>query len=392
MKNQGFVDMISKDETVDLLRRMIQMKTVNEPGDEKPLAELLAGEMASFGMEVELVDLGNNRANVIGVLKGTGERNALLFNGHLDTVPPGDVEWNHGPYSGDIEDGKIYGRGSTDMKGGLAGMIMAAKAIKQAGVELKGDLIIAGTAGEEIDSIGAFDFLNKGGLKDVGAIVIGEPSSCGINVAEKGALWIEVTTYGKTAHGAFPEQGKNAIVYMNALINQLLQYRFAYEENLLLGHPTMNISTIHGGVKTNVVPDKCTMTIDIRTVPGMNHEDIIKDLEGIIQELKKSELEGFEASINITNNRPAVETAVDHPFVRMAQDVIKEQFDKAAEPKGVNFYTDAAVFLPATNLPAILYGPGDAEMAHQPNEYVSIDSLMEAVQFYAALIEKYLAS
>ena len=94
------------------------------------------------------------------------------------------------------------------MKGGVAGMIMAAKAIKQAGVELKGDLIIAAVAGEEIDSIGAFDFLNKGGLKDVGAIVIGEPSSCGINVAEKGALWIEITTYGKTAHGAFPNKEK----------------------------------------------------------------------------------------------------------------------------------------------------------------------------------------
>ena len=140
-----------------------------------------------------------------------------------------------------------------------------------------------------------------------------------------------------------------------------------------------------------MVPDKCNVTIDMRTVPGMNHEDILKDFEEIIAELE-DELEGFEANINITNNRPAVETAVDHPFVKIAQEVIKEQFDKVEEPKGVNFYTDAAVFLPATNLPAIYYGPGDADMAHQPNEYVSIDSLMEAVQFYAALIEKYLIS
>ena len=390
MENKSIATFINEEETVDLLKRMIQLKTVNGPGDEKPLAEFLAKEMASFGMEVEVIDLGNNRANVTGVLKGTGEQKALLLNGHIDTVPPGDVEWDHGPYSGDVVDGKIYGRGSADMKGGIAGMIMAAKAIKQAGVELKGNLIISGVAGEEIDSIGAFDFLNKGGLKDVGAIVIGEPSDCGIYVAEKGALWLEITTYGQTAHGAFPHNGKNAIIYMNALMNKLLQYKFLYEENQLLGSPTMNIATINGGVKTNVVPDKCTTTVDMRTVPSMNHDDIIKDFEGMIEELK-DEIDGFEADIKITNNRPAVETAVDHPFVKMAQEVVKEEFEKNVEAKGVNFYTDAAVFLPATGLPAVIYGPGRSDMAHQPNENISIDSLMEATQFYAALIEKYLS-
>lgn len=389
MENKTIINHINKDETVKLLSQMIQFKTVNGPGDEKPLAEFLAKEMASFGMEVEVIDLGNNRANVTGVLKGTGEQKALLLNGHIDTVPPGDVEWVHGPYSGHVEDGKIYGRGSADMKGGLAAMIMAARAIKQAGVQLKGDLIISGVAGEETDSIGAFDFLNKGGLKNVGAIAISEPSSCGIYVAEKGAFWVEISTYGKTAHGAFPHRGKNAIVYMNALINRLLNYKFSYEENEILGFPTMNISTINGGVGTNVVPDKCSVTVDMRTVPGMKHEDIIKDFEGIIEELK-GEIEGFEADIKINNNRPAVETKADHPFIKMAQEVVKEEFDKVAEAKGVNFYTDAAVFLPATNLPAIIYGPGDSDMAHQPNEHITIDSLMEATQFYAALIEKYL--
>jgi succinyl-diaminopimelate desuccinylase len=389
LENQTILNYINADETVSLLSQMIQFKTVNGPGDEKPLAEFLAKEMASFGMEVEVTDLGNNRANVTGVLKGTGEQKALLLNGHIDTVPPGDVEWVHGPYSGHVEDGKIYGRGSADMKGGIAAMIKAAKAIKQAGVQLKGDLIISGVAGEETDSLGGFDFLNKGGLKDVGAIVIGEPSSCGINVAEKGAFWVEISTYGQTAHGAFPHRGKNAIVYMNALINKLLQYQFKYEENALLGNPTMNLSTINGGVKTNVVPDKCTITIDMRTVPGMNHDDIIKDFEEIIVELK-AEVEGFEADIKINNNRPAVDTATDHPFVKMAQEVVKQEFDKTIEAKGVNFYTDAAVFLPATNLPCVIYGPGDADMAHQPNEHITIDSLMEATQFYAAIIEKYL--
>lgn len=391
MENREVLDHIHNDDTVELLRQMIRFKTVNAPGDERPLADFLASTLASFGMSAEVVDLGGNRANVVGRISGRGTRPALLLNGHLDTVPPGDVEWAHEPYSADVVDGKIYGRGSADMKGGLASMIMAARAIKAAGLELEGNLIFAGTAGEEVDSVGAFDFLNKGGLTNVGAIIIGEPSSCGINIAEKGALWIELTTYGKTAHGAFPDRGINAIVHMNALVSRLLDYDFQYRANPLLGHPTMNVATITGGVKTNVVPDKCTLTVDMRTVPGMEHPRLLADIDAIIDSLR-TQLTDFRASIRVTNNRPAVETQADHPFVAMARQAAAEEFGKELEPRGVNFYTDAAVFVPATKLPAIFYGPGDADMAHQPDEYVSIDSLREATRFYAAMIERYLVT
>jgi succinyl-diaminopimelate desuccinylase len=391
MANTEVLAHIDRNDTVELLRQMIRIKTVNDPGDEKPLADFLAGEMASGGLSAAVVDLGGNRANVVGKMQGAGRRPALLLNGHLDTVPPGDVQWTHGPYSADIVDGRIYGRGSADMKSGVAGMIAAAKAVRAAGLPLEGDLIFAGTAGEEVDSVGAIHFLNEGGLKDVGAIIIGEPSSCGINIAEKGALWVEVATYGKTAHGAFPDRGVNAIVHMNAVIAELLDYKYAYEENALLGHPTMNVATIHGGVKTNVVPDKCSLTLDLRTVPGTAHDELVTDLEGILGGLK-GRISGFQASLRVLNNRPPVETDAAHPFVRMAQAAAAEEFGKRLEVRGVNFYTDAAVFLPATRLPAIFYGPGDAEMAHQPDEHVTIDSLMEATHFYAAMIERYLVA
>ena len=389
MVNEKILAHIDVDEAVELLSKMVQMKTVNQPGDELPLAAMIADYMRSFGMEAEVVDLGNNRGNVIGRIRGTGERPALLFNGHLDTVPPGDVQWQHSPYSGVVKDGFIYGRGSADMKGGLAAMLAAAKAIKQAGLELKGDFIYTATADEEIDSIGAWHLLNSGGLTGVGAMIIGEPSSCGINIAEKGTCWLSFTTYGKTAHGAFPDRGVNAVTHMNALINELLRYKFQYTVNPTLGHPTMNIATIQGGVKTNVVPDKCTLTVDIRTVPGMSHSSIVADFEAIMAKLK-DQIPGFNATVSVLNDRPAVETAPDHPFVTMSQAVILEEFNKTVEAKGVNFYTDASVFLPSTNLPAIFYGPGDADMAHQPNEHISISSFAESIQFYAAMIERYL--
>jgi len=380
---------ISREETVSLLKDMIRIDTVNPPGNEKVLAEKIKEKFDQLGISSEVVDLGHDRANVIGVIKGTGERKALLLNGHLDTVPPGDVDWEYGPFSGTIVDNKIYGRGAADMKSGLAAMIMAAGAVKKAGIPLMGDLIIAGTAGEETDSLGAFHYLKSTELKDVGAIIIGEPTSCKIKIAEKGALWLELTTYGKTSHGAFPEKGINAIVHMNMLLNEILNYKLKCEENKLLGKPTLNISTINGGVKTNVVPDRCTVTVDIRTVPPMEHESIIKDFESMVEKLKK-QVEGFNAELKVLNNRPAVETGAYDPFIKMGQKVAKELFGKDLIPEGLNFYTDAAVFLPSTNLPAIIYGPGDSDMAHQPNEYIELEDLWEAVQFYIGMILEYL--
>ncbi|MBU5310856.1 M20 family metallopeptidase [Tissierella carlieri] len=389
MKDNNVLEFIDKDEAIDLLQQMIGFKTVNGPGDELPLAEFIGQKLEEIGVETVIDDLGNDRGNVIGRVKGRGERETLLFNGHLDTVPPGDIEWEYGPYSGAIVDGKIYGRGSADMKGGLAAMLIALKAVKKAGWELKGDFIYSATAGEETDSIGAIKFVEDGGLEGVGAIIIGEPSSNGINIAEKGAFWVEITTYGKTAHGAFPQNGTNAVVHMNALLSELVSYRFKYEENEILGHPTMNISTVNGGVKTNVVPDKCSITIDMRTVPGMDHKEIVKDFGRIIEKLS-SQIEDFKADIKILNDRAAVETKGDNPFVKLAEEIVKEEFDKDIRAKGVNFYTDASIFLPAKQIPCIFYGPGDANMAHQPNEHITIDSLMESVHFYIAIIEKYL--
>lgn len=389
MRDNSILELVDKEESVKILQKMISFNTVNEPGNELPLAQYIKEELEKIGVENTLDDIGNNRANIIGRIKGTGERDALLFNGHLDTVPPGDIEWDHGPFSGKVVDNKIYGRGTADMKGGLVAALMALKAVKKAGWKLKGDFIYTATAGEETDSIGAVKFVEEGGLEGVGAIIIGEPSSNGINIAEKGAFWVEITTYGKTAHGAFPEKGVNAVVNMNLLLSELINYKFKYEENETLGHPTMNISTINGGVKTNVVPDKCSITIDMRTVPGIDHKDIIEDFKAIINKLS-SQIDGFKADIKILNDRPAVETKGDNPFVKLAEDVVKEEFNRDVKGQGVNFYTDASVFLPAKQIPCIFVGPGDSHMAHQPNEFITIDSLMESIQFYIAMIERYL--
>src|SRR5699024_697855 len=141
--------------------------------------------------------------------------------------------------------------------------------------------------------------------------------------------------------------------------------------------------------KTNVVPDKCSFTIDMRTVPSINHDDIVKDFEAIINKLKEVHPD-LNATVKVLNDRPAVETKPDHEFIKLGQKVGNKIFNKNLEPKGVSFYTDAAVFLPTTNLPAIIYGPGSSDMAHQPNEHITINSLWEATQFYIGMILEYL--
>lgn len=383
---RGYEEAIRR-EVAKITQEMVRMSTVND--NEKTLAQWIKGKLDEYHIPGSIDPIIGNRANVIGKMEGMGERKALLLNGHLDTVPPGDLGWTVDPFSGVLKDGKVFGRGTTDMKGGLAAMIVAMKMVKENGLKLKGDLIFAGTAGEETDSIGAHQFVDEGGLDGVGEIIIGEPSACCVNIAEKGALWIEVTTIGKLAHGAFPDQGINAIDHMHRLLAHIYQLDLDHGEHGILGKPTMNVATIHGGDKTNTVPEKCVVTMDIRTIPGMEHENITGRIQSILEELSR-EIEDFQGELKITNDRPPVSTREEDEFVQLALQVNRDLFGRASVPGGVNFYTDASVFLPHREIPCILYGPGDSAMAHQINEYVEVESLYEAVRFYYEMIRRVL--
>jgi succinyl-diaminopimelate desuccinylase len=168
---------IDHDVAVRLLTACVQLPTVNPPGHEKLAADWLAAELERRGFSPRVDDLGGNRANIVTVLPGTGEKPALVFNGHLDVVPVGDTPWTHDPFGGVQVNGRLYGRGTSDMKSGLMAMVMAVDALKQAGVCLKGDLILSGVADEETGALGAKSWVQANGLQGVGAIVIGEPTN-----------------------------------------------------------------------------------------------------------------------------------------------------------------------------------------------------------------------
>ena len=215
-------------------------------------------------------------------------------------------------------------------------MIVAAEVLATAELPLRGDLILAMTAGEEIDSLGAHEVAAHPDIGPVQAVVIGEPSYNDIYIAEKGACWMEITTYGKTAHGSMPELGRNAIMMMVALLSELDRLSVPYEEHPLLGGFTRSVGTIEGGVKTNVVPDHCVVTVDQRTVPGQDHQAILRQVEELIADLSQRRSD-FRASARLVNDRPPVETSPEEPVVQRFCDVVAEVTGERPVPRGVTY-------------------------------------------------------
>jgi len=389
MEKKNLLSLIKEAEVVKFCQELVRIKSVNPPGDELQAAEYVASVLKKLGLEVELIKHSPTRASVLARLKSSRKKPGLLYNGHLDTVPVGAEEWIHEPFRADVAEGKIWGRGTADMKGGLAVIMVAAKALAEARVPLQGDLIIAATAGEEADSLGATALAARPDLGPVQAVVIPEPSYNDIFVAEKGAFWIEITTQGKTAHGSMPEMGRNAVMMMVTLINELGKMSFPYKEHPLLGGFSQSINTIAGGVKTNVVPDYCAVTVDMRTVPGQDHRAILRQVEDLIADLSRR-LPDFKALVKVTNDRAPVETSPEEPAVQSFADVVAEVAGERPVPKGVRYYTDAVAFVPVLRAPMIICGPGDAKLAHQPNEYVEVSKLVQAARIFTLAAAKLL--
>lgn len=382
---------INREKAVRFLQSLIQTNSINPPGNELETAQKIAQYASAAGLEADIKVLEENRANVIVRLPGYDRQNnpALLFSGHMDTVPVGNLPWQVDPLSGEKIDGKIHGRGASDMKGGIAAAIEAMIFLKESGNQFKGDIIFAGSAGEEVDCCGAHALVENHLLDNAGAIIIAEPSNGKVFSAHKGALWLEIETYGKTAHCSMPNEGVNAVLHMSELINRLKEYQFAFtQKHRLLGEPTLVISTINGGVSTNVVPDSCRITVDIRTIPEVDHTRVIEDIQTIIKSLE-NELDNFKADLRVKNNLPSIENGEKNRFVELALKVNQELSGERQPELGVNYYTEGSVFSLETDAPIIIYGPGDEKLAHQPNEYVEISKFFDAIDFYAVLAMKY---
>lgn len=379
---------IDQTELISLLQSLLRLDTTNPPGNEEAAARVIADWVRRWGMEAYVIPVADNRANVLVTVRGRGNHPALLFNGHLDIVPPGDG-WTCDPFGGGVRDGKVFGRGSADMKGGVAAMLEAMRAVAQANMPLPGDLLLLGTAGEEVDHVGAYRFLEHESAAKVGAVVISEPTSMDLVIAHRGAMWVKLTTHGKSAHGSTPHLGVNAILHMAHALQRLDRHRFTFTPHPLLAPPTLNVGIIHGGTKENVVADRCEVELDIRIVPSQTPQSVLQELHGLLSEVQK-EIPDFRYDLQLLQAQPALETSPEHPLVQTAQRIARDMGKEDVTPRSAPYYTDGSVLQPHLKVPVLICGPGDSAQAHVPDEHVSIERLMQAAEFYARLAVEWL--
>ena len=366
----------------ELLRKLVGVETTAARG-ELAAAEIISTELGRSGIECRVDRWGQSRANLVAQTKSAGRRGALLFACHLDVVGPGEAKWEHPPFSGEERNGKIYGRGSADMKGGITAVVTAIREIVDSGVKLEGDIIFFAAAGEETDSCGAKRFVSAAGgdLPDIAGVVLPEPTDFEVVTAHRGMLWLKAQTFGRAAHGSTPELGINAIGSMRDLLGELESYKIRAEPHKLLGECSMSVNTIVGGKEVNVVPDSCEVGIDIRTLPGQNRQAIIDDFERIFAKLKQKNDE-FQASVSVVREVGALETDRDCDFVKEFCSVVG-----AKQTKAVGFTTDGP-HLVSLGAPVVIFGPGKPEVCHKPDEYIDIADVEKAVEYYKSIILK----
>ena len=386
------------DPTITLLRELVAIDSVNPslvPGaaGEGAIAQAIAAHLRRIGLDVEIEEVAPGRPNVIGVLEGRAPGRSLMLCGHVDTV---GVEGMNGPFDPVEREGRLYGRGSQDMKGGVAAMIDAARVIAQEGLPA-GRLIIAAVIDEEYASLGA-DALVTRWRAD--AAVVTEPTDLQIAIGHKGFAWFEVETRGRAAHSSRPREGRDAILRMGRVLHALeqLDRRLqAAPPHPLMGTASLHASMIEGGRELSSYPDHCALKLERRTVSGEREADVTRELEQMLARLRKADPE-FDASLTLMFARPSYEIAADHELPVALKRAL-EAPDQAHGPRpdqahgtepdkdhtfvGMSFWTDAAV-LGGAGIPSVLFGPGGAGL-HSVEEYVEIQDVLRCRDGLAAL-------
>ena len=364
---------------VELTRQLVAIKSLNPGGDEHDCAVFLGNLLSSAGFTVNYHEFAPRRTSVTAVIGSKTGAPHLCFAGHIDTVPLGLSEWATDPFGGEIADGKLYGRGVTDMKSGVAAYVSAA--IELAPELDKGPgLLLIMAAAEETGCEGSRPLGAELATQfKVGAMVIGEPTYNEPKIGHRGAFWLRMTSTGKTAHGSMPEQGINALYKSARAISKLEDFDFNVARHPLLGGNSVSVGNLHAGQNVNSVPDHAIMEVDVRTIPGVDHEKVKADFAGYLGD----DIAAIEPFVDLNG----VWTDPDNPWVQRVFDLTTEHLGARPEVAALPFFTDASVLQPAfDNVPTIILGPGDTHMAHQTDEFCTVDRIPVAVDMYKSII------
>lgn len=369
------------EELEQLLSDLVSINSINPdlvPGSpgEAEIAHHIADWLKINDLEVELVESVAGRPNVVGIARGTGGGKTLLLNGHMDTVGIAGMSDAHKPF---IKEGRLYGRGSYDMKGGVAACMLAiAEARKQ---RLRGDVIFMAVIDEEYASLGTLDLANH--FNADGAIVA-EFTELQLILAHRGFIWLEVETIGKAAHGSRPDLGVDAIVKMGKVlieIEKLDQNLRANPTHPLLGSGSLHASLIQGGQELSSYPERCLLSVERRTLPGETPASVEVELMEIAQNIQRSD-PSFQAVVRRGIHRSPLETSEEADIVKAIQAASVKTLNHPSQTAGVQFWTDAAV-LSAAGIPSVLFGPSGSG-AHAVEEWVDLESVKACAEIYLA--------
>lgn len=377
---------IDQDEVGAFLQALVRAKSTFPPGNCEEAAALCAAMFAREGIDHVVVADLPERPSVLATIQGGQQGPQLAFNAHIDTVPVENPEaWDYDPFGGEIIDGVLYGRGAGDDKSSVAAQVMAAVAIQRAGVQPAGTLVVNPVADEESLGNHGTGWLRETGQLHPDMLIVGEQTDNVVAIAERSINWLEVIVRGEAAHGAMPWNGVNAIKQMGRVID-FLENEY---EPMLAGrtHPylppsTMNLGTIEGGIKTNMVPELCRITLDRRVPPGETIETITSELDSLLQRFSQ-EVEPIRYDINVLySSGLPLETAPDHPLVDIMQRAVCDVSGEARALTGYNQGSDGRFFA-GDDIPVLIFGPSHPDVGHATNEHVRVAQVVEAAKIYA---------
>tara|TARA_B100000686_G_scaffold183101_1_gene190015 strand:- start:889 stop:2109 length:1221 start_codon:yes stop_codon:yes gene_type:complete len=384
--NSDIKSKIKEEEITNLAQELIKIPS-DETAGEKEVCEYLESYLKSLGMKVRLQEVLPNRPNIIAEVIGDEVGKSIMFNGHIDTVPVGDIKkWSMDPYSAIIKDNKLFGRGSTDMKGAIASMIISMKFIMNNVEKFNGKIIFTGVMAEETTGLGTQKIVEENIKTDMA--VVGEPSDEKIYRAHKGTMWFNLSTYGKLEHSSESNsESNNAIINMMKLIMEINEISKELEtiENNLVGHPSINIGLIDGGTKQNMIADSCRISIDRRTLPEEKTDEILDKLRIRLDGLRSLD-DRLTFDLEIDTIREAVEVAESEQIVQEVKNALNKVINKNPTISGMKATTDMSILVNQGNIPSVIYGPGFIKQAHTVDEFIEVKRLVESSQVYAEIL------
>ncbi|MCO5971902.1 M20 family metallopeptidase [Actinoallomurus soli] len=358
----GPVDAAGQDGALALARRLVRIDT--RGGGERPAADLVANMLDDAGFDVRVDEPLPGRANVIARFGPEAPRIPVTFTGHLDTVPAEESGWSFDPMSGEVRDGRLLGRGASDMKAGVACQVEAAV---RAARERPGDTAVqlVFTFGEETGCDGAA-LIDEASLTPTDLLMVAEPTGNRLVLGHKGTLWLKVSALGISAHGSRPELGRNALAALAGAASRIHEYR-GWPVSPAYGPATVNVGTFHAGTQPNLVPDRAEMCLDIRTIPGFGSDDAVAEI---------TRLSGEGVDIERLVDLPGV--ATDPADVTGVMELLVPG-SSTRPPEYATYFTDASVLTGKLGDPAVIvYGPGDPEQAHVTDETCSVAAIVES--------------